>query len=214
MKETNTSWIISTIKDSGPLNNLKAKLTSFLKFRLRRPPVITEESTLEEMARSYPQIWKLLEKKYRLPKIKLEPQWSLTTLSRNFDLPPAQIIFMEIQLEEASEKLEQITAIEAQKIMQSEKTAQILDVREPWEREFGSIPKSKTLNKATLKDLLKNHSKDTPIILYCHFGVRSLDAAHHLSREGFTRVYTIKGGIDAWSTQVDATIPRYSGSYC
>jgi rhodanese-related sulfurtransferase len=218
MKETNTSWIISTIKDSGkdisPVNLFKAKLTSWLKLRFLRPPVITEQSTLEEIGTYYSGIWNVLEKKYKLPKTKLDPKWTLSNLSKNFDLPPAQIIFMEIQLEESSAKIEQITALEAQKIIQTEKTAQVFDVREAWEREFGSLPKSKTLNKTSFKELLKKSPKDMPIILYCHFGVRSLDAAHHFTREGFTRVYTIKGGIDAWSTQVDPSIPRYSGSYC
>ncbi|NBX76413.1 MAG: sulfurtransferase [Proteobacteria bacterium] len=135
-------------------------------------------------------------------------------LCKKFDLPPAQIIFMEVQLEASSAKIEQITALEAQHLIQVEPTAQILDVRETWEREFGSLPKSKPLNKNLFKEILKTNPKDTPVILYCHFGVRSLDAAHHFCREGFSRVYTIRGGIDAWSTQVDASIPRYSGSYC
>jgi rhodanese-related sulfurtransferase len=196
------------------VNLIKAKLTSWLKLHLFRPPVITEQSTLAEIGTYYPGIWNLLEKKYQLPQTKLDPKWTLSTLSKNFDLPPAQIIFMEIQLENSSAQIEQITALEAHKLIQTEQEAEVLDVREAWEREFGSLPKSKPLNKTSFKELLKKSSKNSPILLYCHFGVRSLDAAHHFSREGFTRVYTIKGGIDAWSTQVDSSIPRYSGSYC
>lgn len=70
---------------------------------------------------------------------------------------------MEIQLEESSAKIEQITALEAQKIIQSEQTAQVLDVREAWEREFGYLPKSKTLNKTSFKELLKRVQKTRPL---------------------------------------------------
>lgn len=47
------------------------------------------------------------------------------------------------------------------------------------------------------------------IVVYCHMGVRSLRAAETLLSLGFDRVYNLAGGIDAWSLQVDPSVPRY-----
>ena len=51
--------------------------------------------------------------------------------------------------------------------------------------------------------------KDTKLVFYCHTGVRSLSAAEHFRAEGFTDVHNLEGGIDAWSREVDPTVPRY-----
>ena len=48
-----------------------------------------------------------------------------------------------------------------------------------------------------------------PIALHCHHGVRSRAAAEELLREGFTNVYNLEGGIEAWSRDVDPSVPRY-----
>jgi rhodanese-related sulfurtransferase len=47
------------------------------------------------------------------------------------------------------------------------------------------------------------------IIVHCHHGVRSLRVTHWLRERGFAAVSSIQGGIDAWSTDVDRTVPRY-----
>jgi len=56
---------------------------------------------------------------------------------------------------------------------------------------------------AALKD------RGEPIILYCHAGVRSARAADYLTQLGYTQVRSLRGGIDAWSAEVDPEVPRY-----
>lgn len=51
--------------------------------------------------------------------------------------------------------------------------------------------------------------KDTPLAFLCHHGSRSAAAAAHFRTLGFTKLYNVEGGIDAWSQQVDAAVPRY-----
>lgn len=48
-----------------------------------------------------------------------------------------------------------------------------------------------------------------PLAVLCHSGVRSARVAEFLSGQGFTRIANIAGGIDAWSTDVDNSLPRY-----
>jgi rhodanese-related sulfurtransferase len=47
------------------------------------------------------------------------------------------------------------------------------------------------------------------IIVYCHHGVRSLNAVAYLRKLGFKKALSLKGGIDRWSTEIDPSIPRY-----
>ena len=51
--------------------------------------------------------------------------------------------------------------------------------------------------------------KHTPIVFCCHLGQRSLDAASYFAGHGFTEVRSMTGGLDAWSTEVDPSVPRY-----
>ena len=51
--------------------------------------------------------------------------------------------------------------------------------------------------------------KDAPIVFYCHLGSRSLDAASYYAGHRFSEVRSMTGGIDAWSVEVDPSVPRY-----
>ena len=55
---------------------------------------------------------------------------------------------------------------------------------------------------------LEPHKQDH-IVVHCHHGGRSLRVTHFLRQQGFTQVQNMSGGIDAWSVQVDASVPRY-----
>ena len=52
--------------------------------------------------------------------------------------------------------------------------------------------------------------KDRTVVVYCHMGARSLLVAGFLAENGFASVANLAGGIDAWSVEVDPSVPRYS----
>jgi rhodanese-related sulfurtransferase len=93
----------------------------------------------------------------------------------------------------------------------------VLDVREPWEVQTASVkPDGFTLltipmreMPARLAGLLSSHGADQPIACLCHHGMRSLQVANYLAQGGFTEVVNLQGGIDAWSQQLDPSVPRY-----
>jgi len=58
-------------------------------------------------------------------------------------------------------------------------------------------------------DRLAALPKDTALAFLCHHGVSSRQAAEHFRGLGFTEVFNIEGGIDAWAETVDASVPRY-----
>jgi rhodanese-related sulfurtransferase len=87
----------------------------------------------------------------------------------------------------------------------------LLDVRQPWERDLAALPDSTLI---PLNELPMRMDEITPpagalLLIYCHHGIRSLSAASFLQQHGFPEVASLAGGIDAWSAQVDPSVPRY-----
>ncbi len=85
----------------------------------------------------------------------------------------------------------------------------VLDVREPWEFDLASVPNSTLIPMSTLPSAINRLERTAEYAVLCHHGMRSEMAANWMRAQGFSRVLNITGGIDAWSTSVDATIPRY-----
>jgi monothiol glutaredoxin len=85
---------------------------------------------------------------------------------------------------------------------------ELVDVRTLEERALAKIEGARLLDKPYHDDLMAL-DRDTPIVFQCHHGMRSQSAAEYFQEAGFRNLYNLEGGIDAWSTLVDASIPRY-----
>lgn len=87
----------------------------------------------------------------------------------------------------------------------------LIDVRQPWENQLARIPDSTLIPLGELANRWREIRADDGalLIVYCHHGIRSLSAAEYLLRAGYRNVLSLAGGIDAWSCEVDASIPRY-----
>lgn len=85
----------------------------------------------------------------------------------------------------------------------------LLDVREPYEQELAQIDGAKLIPLGELSSRLEEVERETEVIIHCHSGVRSARAVQLLNEAGFSRVRNLAGGIDAWSEQIDPSVPRY-----
>ena len=89
----------------------------------------------------------------------------------------------------------------------------LLDVREPAECQVASVrPAGAELRQwpmHTIPARLADLKRDQPIAVLCHHGGRSMQVAMFLQQHGFERVANVAGGIDAWSLQLDPSVPRY-----
>lgn len=86
----------------------------------------------------------------------------------------------------------------------------LLDVREPWEQEEARIEGSILMPMGDIPS--RAHQELDPeshIVAVCHHGVRSMSVTAWLRDQGFERAQSLRGGIDAWSAEVDSSIPRY-----
>lgn len=86
-----------------------------------------------------------------------------------------------------------------------------IDVRQPWEHELAALPGSVLVPLNELQSRIKELTPPSGamVVTFCHHGVRSLTAAGILERNGFEQVYSLGGGIDAWSREIDASLARY-----
>jgi len=99
--------------------------------------------------------------------------------------------------------------IVAQRMKEHPESVVLLDVREPYERRLASIQPSLHIPMNDVPRRLSEIPRDREVIVYCHSGARSMMVAGFLEGEGYSSVANLSGGIDAWSVQVDASVPRY-----
>jgi rhodanese-related sulfurtransferase len=85
----------------------------------------------------------------------------------------------------------------------------VVDVREPLEWQICRIEPSVLIPLGALEARASELDSRRPIVVVCHTGVRSLRAAVALRAAGFLQARSLAGGVDAWATRIDPTMPRY-----
>ena len=173
---------------------------------------LSPDPTMQELLAAYPGAQRALFRNYHIggcascgfrPEEKLSEGWA-----RNDG------IAMETVLEKVRESHEQdekvfISPSEAADAHRAGST-RFLDIRTREEHESVKIEGSELFSQDLIQQMMGGCPKDTALIIYDHAGTRSLDAAAYFSGHGFANVRALKGGIDAWSLEVDPSLPRYS----
>lgn len=104
--------------------------------------------------------------------------------------------------------MKQLPPAAFRELLETTEGVELVDVRTEEERAIAALSGSFLLSDAEM-ERLSGLEKDTPLAFYCHHGVRSEKAGAHFLRLGFTRVYNLMGGIDAWSQEIDPSVARY-----
>jgi len=111
---------------------------------------------------------------------------------------------------ENGNKMEEITATELKQRLDKGANIQIIDVREPHEYEIGQIPNSHLIPLGQVLTRMDEIDPNRETVVHCKMGGRSAKAIDALQRAGFTgRLVNLKGGITAWSNEVDPSVPKY-----
>lgn len=101
----------------------------------------------------------------------------------------------------------------ATRLSQGTENLQLIDVREPEEIAIAALAGFAILPLSQFADwsgnIASSFDPHTETIVMCHHGVRSAQMCQWLVNQGFTNVYNLSGGIDAYSLSVDRAIPRY-----
>lgn len=95
------------------------------------------------------------------------------------------------------------------RMMDQKKSLVLLDVRDEWEYRTVHLERALWIPLAELPRRIRELNPYVEIVVYCHRGMRSLDATYLLQQLGFKRVRSLVGGIDRWVTEIDRNLPRY-----
>lgn len=128
--------------------------------------------------------------------------------ARNEDVPVAQAI---AHIQESHEK--DATLMISPEALQNLKSqhggVRLIDLRTREEHEAVKIPDSILLSQDLMNEAFQSWDKTQPVVLYDHTGSRSLDATAYFIGHGFSEARALEGGIDAYSRDIDPSLPRY-----
>jgi rhodanese-related sulfurtransferase len=99
--------------------------------------------------------------------------------------------------------------IEVKLILDNKNGSRLIDVREEWEYKIAHIDGSELMPLSNFMSHINELDKEDELIFYCHTGVRSANVCNYLANQGFKNLINLKGGIEAWSNEVDQSVPRY-----
>lgn len=102
-----------------------------------------------------------------------------------------------------------IEPVELQERLQQPSRLRVIDVREVFEYEIARIGGAELNPLSRFQEWAGELQPETEIVFMCHHGIRSAQVCGVLARLGFTNLYNLSGGIDAWSREVDKNVPLY-----
>jgi adenylyltransferase/sulfurtransferase len=107
--------------------------------------------------------------------------------------------------------VQQIRPRELAEKLRAGESVYLIDVRQPEEHATAALPDSTLI---PLSELGRRLNEVRPplgalVVVYCHHGIRSLSGAAFLNEAGLAQVASLAGGIDAWSAEIDPSVPRY-----
>lgn len=106
--------------------------------------------------------------------------------------------------------MQDITATELNELLTSGADIQLIDVRQPAEYNFAKIPGAKLIPLGEIINRMDEIDPSRDTIIHCKMGGRSAQAIFALERAGFKgRLRNLRGGITAWSNDVDPKVPKY-----
>jgi monothiol glutaredoxin len=106
-------------------------------------------------------------------------------------------------------EIPELSATETNEFLKSHPDAKLVDVRTDEEYITARIQRAVLVNSPEKAEAILAMPTDTPLVFHCHHGMRSLQAAIWFRQKGFTNVFNLAGGIDAWSRDVDSSVPTY-----
>lgn len=176
------------------------------------PVSITPQSTMREVLEAYPGAQRALFRRYHIggcSSCGFQPTETLEQVcQRNNHLTVAEVLeHIEASHEEDAKLL--ISSRELAELLEKDPSLKLLDVRSREEYDAARIPDSLFMSQPIMQEIMGRWPRDQVFVLIDHQGKHGLDAAAYFLGHGFAHVRCLRGGIDAWSQEVDEKIPRY-----
>lgn len=105
--------------------------------------------------------------------------------------------------------MKEINVSELKKLIDNKADFQLIDVREPHENDIATLH-GELIPMGTIPNHVDKISRDKQVVVHCRSGKRSGDVIAWLEQNhGFDNLYNLKGGILAWSDEIDPSVPKY-----
>ncbi len=155
-------------------------------------------------------LFNALEMKFRELKLRRDPQCPVCgenpTVKELIDYE----MFCGIQPPDPAGNPNEVTVQEMKRALDDPKLGiKVIDVREPFEYEIAHIEGVPLLPMSQIQGRFTELDPNSQYYFLCKVGARSMDVVDFLHEQGFKYVKNIKGGIDAWSAEIDPSLPRY-----
>lgn len=173
---------------------------------------ITGDSTMREVLSAYPGAQRALMRRYHIGGCQscgFEPDERLADVLARKEITDVDEVITHIQAAHEQEQKIQISPEELDAALKGQTPPRLIDVRSMQEQNMVKLDGALPATQDLVQEMMNGWSKETPIVVYCHHGMRSLDAASYLIGHGFTDVRSLSGGIDAWAEKIDPALPRY-----
>ncbi|MBK7878879.1 MAG: rhodanese-like domain-containing protein [Planctomycetes bacterium] len=172
---------------------------------------ITPDMTMEQILEIAPSAQRALFQRYHVggcSSCGFQPTDTLAQVCKDHNILDVKEVLRTIHsAHEADSKL-QVDARTVKGWLDAKEDFSFIDVRTPEEWELAKIPQAELIDYDNPGKYM-GLPKDRKLVFSCKTGMRSLDVAAYFVGHGFTNVFSMRGGIDAWSTEVDRSIPRY-----
>jgi rhodanese-related sulfurtransferase len=179
---------------------------------MKSPATIDPNITMRELLGQFPGAQRALFRRYHIggcSSCGFAPDETLAGVAaRNENLSVEEVID-HILASDAADRAMQIEPRELADALTRGNQVHLLDVRTREEYEAVKIDGAELFTQELMQKILGNWPKKDLLVIYDHQGTRSLDAAAYFQGHGFENVKSLRGGIDAWSADVDPKIPRY-----
>jgi rhodanese-related sulfurtransferase len=168
--------------------------------------------TMRELLEQFPGAQRALFRRYHIggcSSCGFSPDETLAGVcARNENLSVDEVVEHIVVSDEADRAM-QIEPRELADRLAAGEQVQLLDIRTREEFEAVKLPEAHLFTQEMMQEVLSEWSREKLLVIYDHKGERSLDAAAYFQGHGFESIKSVRGGIDAWSTEVDSKLPRY-----
>jgi rhodanese-related sulfurtransferase len=176
------------------------------------PATIDPDITMAELLRQFPGAQRALFRKYHIggcSSCGFALNETLAGVCARNDNLPVERVMEEILAADAADRTMQIEPRELSDRMANGEQVYLLDIRTREEFEAVKIDGAKFFTQELMQEITNKWSRPDLLVIYDHTGERALDAAAYFQGHGFENVKVLRGGIDAWSAEVDPKLPRY-----
>ena len=172
---------------------------------------ISLDMTMQQILEAVPSAQRALFQRYHVggcSSCGFQPTDTLAEVCKERNLLDTDGVIRTILLAHETDQKMQVDPPTVKEWMSSGDTLRVIDVRTPDELEIAKIDGAEALDYSD-SDKYMQLPKDTRMVFFCKEGDRSLDVASYFIGHGFSQIYSMRGGIAAWSEQVDSTVPKY-----